>query len=173
MILMCDVRDTIFQQYPFPEKMGSDICCFEEYPDFKISDRDYSKKWIADHYGEDILRKLGDKPIICAGAILGTHDGCLRFLRTTKSYLWQHHHHWVSDQTVLNYLIYMNYLSGVKVVPFGEGSVMHIGIAPRNKIHIRADGKILNNDGTVCPVIHQYDRHPDIADSIRKLYGSL
>jgi hypothetical protein len=173
MILMCDVRDTIFQQYPFPEKMESDIYCFEEYLGFKISDRVYSRKWVIDHYGKEILRKLSDKSIICSGVILGTHDGCLRFLRAMKSYLWKQHHHWVSDQTVLNYLIYMNYLTGVKVIPFGEGPVMHIGSAPRNKINIRTDGKVLCNDGTVCPVIHQYDWHPDIKANVLKLYSSL
>ena len=39
---------------------------------------------------------------------------------------------------------------------------MHLGIAPRRAVSTDAYGRVLDANGAVCPIIHQYDRHPDL-----------
>jgi len=169
MILLCDVRDTVFQRYPFPGDIGSDICCFEEYFGYRICDRPVNCDWLR-LIGEDIPEKIGDKRVICSGAVLGTHDGILRYIRAMKEHLWKFHWPRGYDQGILNFLVHLNHLTGVKAVPYGEGPVMHIAIAPRDKINTGEGGEVLLNDGSVCPVVHQYDRHPDIMAGMLKKY---
>ena len=168
-ILLCDVRDTVFQRYPFPEELKSSLYFFEEYP-FKISQRPFNYNCVRAIFGKDALDQLGDKTIICSGIILGTLNGIKLFLSSMKSVRFQYP--FINgDQAAVNYLVYNNLLVDVKLVPFGEGQVMHIGTAPREKIHITQDGEVLCNNGNVCPIVHQYDRHADIQANFLKRYS--
>eukprot|EP00281_Chroomonas_sp_CCMP1168_P032717 CAMPEP_0206250158 /NCGR_PEP_ID=MMETSP0047_2-20121206/21314_1 /ASSEMBLY_ACC=CAM_ASM_000192 /TAXON_ID=195065 /ORGANISM="Chroomonas mesostigmatica_cf, Strain CCMP1168" /LENGTH=135 /DNA_ID=CAMNT_0053675971 /DNA_START=73 /DNA_END=480 /DNA_ORIENTATION=+ len=67
------------------------------------------------------------------------------------------------DQGFHNQLYYtgvMGRLDGVeslRVNAFGEGEVITIGTSKRVKRNSR--GLVINSDGTVAPVVHQFNRH--------------
>jgi hypothetical protein len=73
---------------------------------------------------------------------------------------------WGTDQGTLNYLVRTGQLAPVVVQPFGSGSAMHVGIAPRESIRTDPQGRVLNAEGEVCNIIHQYDRHPDLMSTL-------
>jgi hypothetical protein len=76
------------------------------------------------------------------------------------------------DQGVHNHLIYSDVLDDVVIHPFGHGFVLHLGIAPRESIKTDEEGRVLNAEGEVVRVVHQYDRHPDLHRMIRAQFAS-
>jgi hypothetical protein len=48
------------------------------------------------------------------------------------------------------------------------GPVVHLGGLKREEVLLNATGKLVNQDGTVINVVHQYDRHKDVEQLLKK-----
>jgi len=79
------------------------------------------------------------------------------------------------DQGHLNYIYYNDKLQGVSVLveKRGEGVVNTAGYIPQVDImdEMRFDGMLLNKDGTISAVVHQYDRF-DILTQLSNMAAS-
>jgi hypothetical protein len=68
------------------------------------------------------------------------------------------------DQAIHNWLLYMDRLHGPVAVANGYGRVLTMG--SQREIELATDGTVLNRDGSVPAVLHQYDRHIDLAPNL-------
>lgn len=162
-VLIADVRDVVFQQSPFTERPDG-LWLFEEYPGTTLGRQADNATWIRRLYGPAVLEELAHFPIVCAGVMMGGRAdvaACVDAIawRGVTAYVG-----WGTDQGTLNYLVRTGQLSGATVFPYGAGPAMHVGIAPRDTIRTDPQGRVLNREGEVCNIVHQYDRHPDLAD---------
>ncbi|VEU41447.1 unnamed protein product [Pseudo-nitzschia multistriata] len=188
-ILLIDARDTIFQQTPFGrvprrENHGDDggvLIFFGENADAtSLGQSKYNRKWLTLAYGESVADAFYDKPTICSGSTMGEQKAIETYLRAevaesdeSKTVIFG------ADQGFHNYLYYSNKMANAEAISQilvqdqGLGLVNNMGALRDKPLSEWGNGRMLqeeaseahpqntvfNWDGTVSPIVHQYDRH--------------
>ena len=191
-ILLIDARDTIFQESPFervPRRASTDakskdggmLIFFGENADAtSLGKSKYNRRWLILAYGERVADALSTKPTLCSGSTMGEQSAIDAYLRAevaesdeSKTVIFG------ADQGFHNYLYYSNKLSNAEAISNilvqdqGFGIVNNMGALRDKKLSEWGNGKIVettklavtiyNWDGTVSPVVHQYDRHKELS----------
>ena len=80
--------------------------------------------------------------------------------------------HFSVDQTILNYLIYVENILKNRTIIFSDeyGPVLTLGLTKRNKIKLDSENNILNFNNKIASIVHQYDRNKDIKRIIKQKY---
>ena len=136
--------------------------------------------WRSQHqYGEEMYEELKNKTIICSGTIWGTVD---KFYELSK-YIWAEikskspYDINIHDQTADNYLIYHKKMFNDCIISSDiySGPVMTVAIleGKGKEFLLDSENNILNFNGQVAAVIHQYDRFPKLAKIVRKKYFDI
>ena len=164
-VLLADTRDLIFQRDPFDGAPNRGLVGFLEERSESIGSSDVNATWMRACYGEAELAALADRPIFCSGTILGERDAMVSYLRVLTSEIAAvAGRRFVSpsgfDQACHNHLLHH------EAVPFtalenGASPVMHLSLRPAERLRFSATGELLNDDGGVVAMVHQWDRHPD------------
>jgi hypothetical protein len=156
-IFISDVRDVLFQSDPFAHETETELEFFLEPK--QIKDCEFNSKKIKKLYGTKFLSKIGENEICCAGTTIGTRLGILKYLDEMLlelDRLRNQNNAFADDQAVHNYLIYNNYFLNYKQYNTGHG--------PVSTLHHLREGifnehnQVINIDGTVVPIVHQWDR---------------
>lgn len=190
-ILLIDARDTVFQETPFArvprrpaadvKREGGTLIFFGENADAtSLGKSKYNRRWLTLAYGETVADDFYDKPTICSGSTMGEQSAIEAYLRAevaesdeSRTVIFG------ADQGFHNYLYYSNKLANaiaiarILVQDQGLGIVNNMGALRdkplsewgNGKIAEKTDSKytIYNWDGTVAPVVHQYDRHKELS----------
>ena len=158
-VLISDIRDVMFQDDPFKLFNGSKQEFFMEPCLFKNCTA--NAPWIRSVYNNPGLDLVKDEYIICSGTTMGTRVGILEYIdtmiteinriRATGRPLYPG-----EDQPIHNYLIYSGMFKEHKKSHNGIGSVttMH----HQHQLLLDRKGRLLNADGSLTPIIHQWDR---------------
>lgn len=166
-VLLSDVRDVWFQGDPF-EPAPQVLEVFLEDQSVKIGADVFNRRWIERLYGSSELERLAGFVVSCSGTVAGDCVSMRRYvtemaaeLRGRISPMSSH------DQGAHNYLLRFGHLDPVTIVPNETGRVLTMGSM---QSIMQAEGHVVNRDGSVPPVIHQYDRHAQITT---ELFGRL
>lgn len=161
-VLITDVRDVVFQADPFAQKIGTAIHVAMENPDIPIGDCQWTAPWIVAAYGEEALERLKSAPMSCSGTTMGPVSAMKRYLKamleqiarmkSADAYL---------DQAAHNRLLHDGKLEPVRRLENFRGPILTVGSEPRYRLNDR--GAVVNRDGSVIAVVHQYDRHDELA----------
>lgn len=140
-----------------------------------------NRKWLTNSYGEVVADIMKEKPTICSGSTMGEQVALETYLRamvgesdetlvTLKG----------ADQGFHNYLYYSNKLGNAKTIRSivvqdqGSAIVNNIGAMRTKELGEWGNGKliettevdgktteirVLNWDGELSPLVHQFDRH--------------
>lgn len=169
-VLLTDVRDVVFQGDPFAATAGG-LEVFIESEGASLADHSFNRKHLRAVFGVGLADRLADRPCVCVGTIFGPAAAASRLCRTMlllaaipRSEVGGA---FGADQAACNLAVHLG-LVEADVRPNYE-RVATIG--DRAGVRWRDDGQIVNPDGSVSPVVHQYDRHPDLADRVRELWG--
>mmetsp|Transcript_14232 Transcript_14232/g.28397 ORF Transcript_14232/g.28397 Transcript_14232/m.28397 type:complete len:370 (-) Transcript_14232:369-1478(-) len=192
-IMLVDFRDTIFQDNPFRDlarttkgvKKGEGALhlYLENYEATGIFRSSFNKNWIQSAYGKGKLKEIGDQPVICSGSTVGEQVALDVYLRAmVAEYDRTQCKAKGCDQGFHNYLFRKQILDEAKGISKiilheqGKGAINNLA-AMRTKTlkewGILKDGKVYNWDGTLSPVVHQYDRDKDLANFVRKRASDL
>ena len=167
-LIVTDIRDVIFQTNPSIGLSRFGVHSYCEYEGMTIGKCPYNGKWIRDAYGKDILLQLSDNNIICAGVINGNGHLMYDYIKRMVDELFRLPPTLGFDQGVHNYLTYT--IPDLTIVHANEyGPVYTVGYMPREILHLTEDGKLLNRMGEPC-VVHQYDRHKNLAAAFKGIY---
>ena len=169
-VLMTDVRDVVFQSDPFtPAPTGLEV--FVEYEAGRLADHAFQIKHLKALAGEDLAWRLEDQPCICAGTIIGPAAEAARLCRLILTL-------GAIPRSAVGGGFGVDQASLAMAVGYGlipaqiqdnYRRVATIGMASDG---IRfEDGRIVNPDGGVSPVVHQYDRRPELVEAVRGLWG--
>ena len=167
-ILLTDVRDVIFQDDPFRDPLPRGITAFLEAPKNVFGEETlYNDPWIRDNYGELKLRQLTGQRISCCGTVMGTETGMLEYLRAffceiIKLRSVAHG----ADTSIHNVLVREVLREHATVVENLQGAVATIGSNFNERLQLEDGGLVLGPSGCLVPVLHQYDRHPELANSL-------
>lgn len=162
-VLLTDVRDVVFQDNPFNCDFDLFLLCALENSEKSLGSDWGNAKWIREAFGEEEFNKISHCRISCSGTTLGSYEGIQKYLATMINSLSAINHKIAGydgfDQGVHNYLIWNNFLPNVTLSENGKGPVLTMHGVPSEEINIDDSGVVRNNDGSIIPVLHQYDRH--------------
>ncbi len=128
-----------------------------------------NKQWIIGVCGEKVHKTIMTERIICVGSIWGTSFVFFEFSNLFFQKLLEYPHS--IEQGIANYLFYHDKIFRDYLVKSDNyGPVMTIGLTQRSNIHLDSKGNILNFNGKIAAVIHQYDRKKDIVKIIKKKF---
>jgi hypothetical protein len=161
--LLTDVRDVVFQADPFSADGKDNLLNFYEEGQ-SIGNSFYTSYWIKHAFGSKALIPIKDKPSICSGTTIGSVDQILFYLENMIKGLSKAIPGITGlggfDQGVHNYLIYNNSFPNSNIIRNAGGEVITLGDFPL--ININDNLEIVNHTGSIIPVVHQFDRLPDL-----------
>lgn len=170
-VMISDVRDVIVQRNPFEANINDELWCSLE-DGTKIGENDWNRGWVEVIYGKEGLDRIKDQPISCSGATIGGFQAMYDYTLLMTKHLQQTSVKLGGiDQGVHNWLLYNGLLSRSRVFPNGAGPVLTLGLAAA-KAKTNANNEFLNDDGSVAPVVHQWDR-TGVGPTIRDKYRTL
>lgn len=171
-IMLSDVRDVIFQRDPFDHPFSNDLEVFLESPSITIGSEPFNRSWIEHLYGEKVLQELIPNTVCCSGTTMGTKQGMERYLQLMIDELGRHKRPLGShDQGAHNFLLRTNRLSPVTIYHNGESPVLTMGLDAKKMLSQNEEYEILNFNGQVAPVVHQYDRYPSLQEQMNKKFA--
>ena len=168
-VLIADVRDVLFQADPFLARC-SGLEVFEESANSSIGSDHFNKQWVQDLVGKRKSDSMMSRPILCSGTTAGDRPSMLRYLHAMeREVIWRRRPMGSHDQGLHNILAYGELAGIAKISKNGAARVLTAGQVSA----LRLDGsdRVLNDDGTIVPVVHQYDRHPDFAARTKARYS--
>ena len=174
MVFATDTRDTIFQK---------DIFKFYE---------NYTKPFLGISLEDDIIRSslfnvqwvntycrdgnILNETIICSGTIIGTIDLFIEFCHTFWEFLIEKYNGRKNprDQGAMNCLIYYKkFRKDYIIAKDNHGPIMTICLAKIEKLFFDENDNLLNYNGQIAAVVHQYDRKPSIYRRLKKKYDGF
>lgn len=174
-VLLTDVRDVFFQANPFVPPESEQLILALESNRECLRSQTTNARWLDYAYGRSAWDAFGDSRISCAGTILGPTSAILAYLDTMSSEIARLTHRLVGqdglDQGVHNFLLRTHRLPSARLTENGEGpfATLH---GEDLSIFLRDQrGRLLNRNGALIPVVHQYDRHPELATQARQEFS--
>ncbi len=170
-VLLTDVRDVVFQAAPFePQPQGLEF--FDEHADGVLGDHAFNMKYLRGVGGDAVARALADKACICVGTVMGPRAAMIRFCRTLLMLAAVPRSEiggaFGADQAACNMAVHLGLIEG-EIVP-NYGRVATLGLTRGDALSV-VDGRIVNPDGGVSPIVHQHDRHADLALAMHARWG--
>lgn len=159
-VLLTDVRDVLFQRDPFGFEIKEKIYVAVENIAEKIGQNSCTAQWIKKGYSVDILSLVKDKEVICAGTILAPANLMVFYLkRLIEEFFSVKNAYKCADQAMHNVLIHTNQ---IQVHPFYNFNGPFLTLDTERNYCLDSDGHLVNRNGDVIPIIHQYDRHKEL-----------
>ena len=170
-ILITDVTDVVFQNNPFSLETKKDFIIFaEEYEGESIMDNSFNSRWIKITFGDDVLNKIGDYPIICAGTTIGSYKNIMNYLKSMVVTMTERIEKNPSivtegiDQGVHNFIVRTGDIIFKNPEIRSSGDfIATIGLTCKeepDKIKIEED--YVKVDGMIPSIVHQYNRSEEI-----------
>lgn len=170
-VLLSDVRDVVFQADPFSPR-PSKLETFVEFEDGVLGDHPFNMKYLRALAGDDLAAAVADRPCLCVGTVIGPRAEVLRFLRLVlmlaaipRSEIGGA---FGIDQAACNLAVHQGLLDA-EIVP-NYRRVATLGMTPGERLTFR-DGRVINPDGSISPIVHQHDRHAHLAEPVHALWG--
>lgn len=154
---LTDIRDVVFQANPFSGLLREEIIKFYE-EEGCFSATEVNHRWYAAIYGEEAATGLNGKPIICAGTTLAGGKGAIDYVSRMAAEIERTGvTKFGADQAIHNHLFYSGALPNAVSTRNRVSEVQTMGLQTRFTLDVQ--GRLLNDDGSVPAVVHQYDRH--------------
>lgn len=174
-VMLTDVRDVIFQADPFARNTGPGLRAFLEDESMRIGNSQANIQWITDLFGKEELERLGSLPISCSGTTIADAESMRRYLRAFIEVAFTVRSTRLNggDQGIHNYLVHGALKPTTTLLRNGEAEVLTMGYLPREgEFTVDAEGRLIDAKGQIFNVLHQYDRHPELAEKIVQRYLS-
>ncbi len=170
-VFLTDVRDVVFQANPF-EPAPAPLELFVEFEGGRLGDHAFNSKHLRAMVGDDMAATVSDCPCLCVGTVIGSKANVSRLCRTILMLAAiprsQVGGAFGADQAACNLAAHLGLVE--HEVKANYGRVATLGLTASDALSVR-DGMIVNPDGGVSAVVHQYDRHPALMDAIHARWG--
>lgn len=170
-VLLTDVRDVIFQSDPFV-RPADGLEVFIESEGATLKDHRFDQKYLKALVGPAVAARIDDCPCLCVGTVFGAASAvsrlCKAILLLAAIPRSEIGGIFGADQAACNLAIHLGLIEA-DIRP-NYDRVATIG--DRAQPTLRPDGLIANPDGSISPIVHQYDRHKVLADAVSRQWGS-
>jgi hypothetical protein len=168
-VFLTDCRDVYFQADPFSWNLPRGLHLFLEDASNKIGRSIHNENWLKTQFNQTVFDELKGETISCAGTVMGDTASVLEYLSKMVLQTMEARslRETTGDQGIHNYLLYKKFLHDVTIHNNWEGPVMTLGAMHPEDVRVNAQGFVVNNTGKVVPVLHQYDRIPQVEKILR------
>lgn len=173
LVFASDVRDIIFQKdiFKFYEKNKKPFLGIS-IEDGIINQNLFNIKWTQFYCPEE---NILNQTTICSGTIIGTVNIFIEFCHTIWKYIGEKAQNITiaRDQGAMNCLIRgKKFMKDYLIIMDNQhGPVMTISLSKDKNLILDNDNNLLDYDGKIAAVVHQYDRHKKIADKFNKKFN--
>lgn len=171
-VLLTDVRDVVFQGPPFQPPLA-DIEAFPEGEQVLFAEHAFNVRYAEALVGRALSAKLDPFRPLCVGTIVGRAGPVLALLRTMLLLMAIPRSGrggaFGADQAAFNLAIHLGLVEAE--VRRNYSRVSTLGWPDSAGASAREDGVIVNPDGTISPIVHQYDRRADLAEAVARRWG--
>ena len=167
-VMLTDIRDVIFQKPPF-EGLDEKLYMFleDKSQTFKNSALNYN--WLSDTAGKEYADSVLNEVVSCAGVVIGRTSLIIPYLEYMKSKLtFKNKLGWGLDQGIHNSYAYQNRAPNISLVANNVSMVLTLGAC--TTYNRNEEGLLTNAEGSIYPVIHQYDRIEELFFYFKKKY---
>ncbi|HEV2330861.1 MAG TPA: hypothetical protein VGY56_18940 [Verrucomicrobiae bacterium] len=162
-VLLADCLDIFFQADPFAWNWKPGVHFFLEEPSNRIGLCPQNRKWFTRQFGESYLEQHKDKIPTCSGTTYGDVANIREYLNamvTTTMRARDLSRMPDGDQGIHNHVLIEKLVNNAVVHENRRGPVMTMH--HMKNWQTGPNGTVLNDDGDLPPVLHQYDRFPDL-----------
>lgn len=167
-VLLSDVRDVVFQDEPF-RGLQPGLHVGMESEELTIATEPFDRGWTLDAYGEPMLEKIGHRQVSCSGVTLGDFGAVQRYVeliqREALRQPFRRMKTRIYDQAFHNKLVHCGELGDVHACQPLKSRIATLGCLDPAAFVLSESGQLLNIDGTVAPIVRQYDRHRVLVDA--------
>lgn len=171
-VLLTDVRDVVFQGDPF-RGPSPELEVFAEDDGRALGAHAFNMKHLRAIAGRDLASTLAERPSLCVGTMIGSRAAVRRMCRVMLSLAAIPRSAaggaFGADQAACNLAVHLGLVEAAVSDNFRR--VATVGLTPSDRLAVR-DGQLVNPDGSVSPIVHQYDRHPDLARLLHERWGT-
>ena len=171
-VLHSDSRDSIFQEDIFQIYDNYDKPFLGVALEQENLTEVVNQEWIKYISNEEVYNKIKNETIICGGTIIATAD---KFLLLANK-VWEKakkdpYEINIHDQALINYIVYYEKAFDGCLIKSGNknGKIITLGIV-KKKFEIDSENNILNEDGVIAAMAHQYDRLDYFLEKVKKKY---
>lgn len=162
-VLLADSRDVFFQSDPFAWDWSPGVHFVLEEPIQGIGVCAFHRNWMHHQFGKSYVDQHAQKIPACAGTTYGDISGMRQYLNamvdsTMKARDLSKFSN--GDNGIHNYVLVENLVDQVIVHKNRHGPVLSMAHMMDSGWQTGADGTVLNDNGELVPVLHQYDRFP-------------
>jgi hypothetical protein len=158
-VLITDVRDVFFQRSPFDLVVADKIHVAMENPSISLGECEWNRGWLRAGFGDQAVAALADEQISCAGTTLAPADQMIRYLTTLLARICEMDDAMnCADQAAHNLLLHEGRLNPIERLQNFRGPILTLGNETSYRLNDR--NELINEDGSVINIVHQYDRHP-------------
>jgi len=167
-LLLTDSRDVLLQEDPF-DRIGDGLVSGVE--EKTIGDCPHNSYWIEQIYGPAVLSRMSHRKIVCSGVTIGPVYKMEPYLVAMCAEMWKHLARAAAspyfDQGIHNYLIYGKRVP-LELSENPAGIIATLFYEDRSNIQTDvATGRLVVR-GMLPAIVHQYDRHADLATFVRQ-----
>jgi len=171
-IMLVDGRDVFFQADPFAWDWTPGVHFFLEDARQRIGSCRWHRQWLSYQFGQPFIEQNAEKIPSCSGTTFGDTAGIRRYLQAMIATTMQARDLAKissGDQGIHNYVMIRNLLKDMVVHENRRGPVLTMGVMSETDYKTDASGAVLNENGEVVPVLHQYDRIPSLKERLSKV----
>ncbi|HEV2045222.1 MAG TPA: hypothetical protein VGQ95_01350 [Chthoniobacterales bacterium] len=167
-VFLTDCRDVLFQADPFGWDQTPGLHVFLEEEANKLGICPHHIRWITSQFGSEMLGRWTDKTVSCAGTVFGDVLGMMDYLSRMVSRTMgvKSLRAADGDQGVHNYLVLEGVFPKITIHENRRGPVITLGPVRMSSLRFDQDDHVINETGAVVPVLHQYDRDPQLRERL-------
>lgn len=167
-VLLTDCRDVFFQTDPFDWPQTPGLHLFLEEATNKLGTCLHHIRWITSQFGTEKLEQWKEETVSCAGTVFGDVPAITAYLQQMVAQTMKARSLRAADgdQGIHNYLLLARQFRESTVHENRRGPVMTLGPVDSSSLKFDARGRVLDETGTIVPVLHQYDRHSQLQATI-------
>lgn len=169
-VMLADSRDVIFQSDPFE---GLPIGLNTGVESVLVKDQPGNIGWLKLLYGDDPgfpMERVLNQNVICSGVTLGDVNSvtayleklCAEFMEKLPRMI----HTPYLDQGGHIGLIRRGQIENARLTTNGEEYIATVGTSDLSEFTFDGEGRLLAKDGCPVRIVHQYDRHPFLAQKL-------
>jgi hypothetical protein len=164
-VFLADIRDVVFQADPFSYPFEPGLSVALECTSRRILHSWCAIKGMVESAGVLETVRLARQNIVCAGTIMADYETMMRYLELMTARLrrrffcglWEG-----IDQGLHTQFVHRGLLAPIHTFENWNGPFLTMDsevVTPERK---NRDGYLCNRDGSVVPIVHQYDRIPGL-----------
>jgi hypothetical protein len=164
-VMLADAKDIFFQADPFSWNPQPGVHFLLEEAHVRIGHCRLHRLWMGCQFGPDYVERHAEETVTCSGTTFGDTASILEYLARMVATTMRARNLakiYGGDQGIHNFLLQEKLLPRSIVHPNRQAPGLTLGVMRWDQLQLNSDGLVVDETGAPVPVLHQYDRIPEL-----------